>query len=84
MRYTISMATETILTTGEVAGVLGVSRAWVKCLVRRGTLKARRDPKSGWWLVKRADAEKLASTRRANPPRPGRKPKEVAKEPRKP
>jgi|WetSurMetagenome_2_1015567.scaffolds.fasta_scaffold793080_1 hypothetical protein len=68
-----------LLTTLDAARILTLSPDAVRQLARAGSLVADEETPSGQRLFRRSTVEKLASERKANPPKRGPKPK-VAKE----
>jgi hypothetical protein len=68
-----------LLTTLDAARILCLSTHAVRQLARDGKLIADEETPTGQRLFRRSTVEKLASERKANPPKRGPKPK-VAKE----
>jgi hypothetical protein len=71
--------TDPLLTTLDAARILRVSNGAVRQLARAGKLVADEQTPTGQRLFRRSTVEKLASERKANPPKRGPKPK-IAKE----
>ena len=63
-----------LMTPADAAPVLGVSVSMVRLLEVQGRLPAQRTA-GGVRLFSRRAVEALAAERKANPPKPGRKPK---------
>ena len=68
-----------LLTTLDAARILELSTHAVRELARKKTLIADEETPTGQRLFRRSTVEKLASERKANPPKRGPKPK-IAKE----
>jgi hypothetical protein len=68
-----------LLTTLDAARILELSTHAVRELARKKTLVADEQTPTGQRLFRRSTVEKLASERKANPPKRGPKPK-IAKE----
>ena len=59
------MKTETMLTTAQAAKLIGVTRSWVKKLIRTGRLPAQWSEEGRRWKVGRADAVAYRDSSRA-------------------
>jgi len=68
-----------LLTTLDAARILGLTTRAVRDVAREGKLVADEQTPTGQRLFRRSTVEKLASERKANPPKRGPKPK-IAKE----
>lgn len=53
------------LTTGEAAKLADTSRELVKYWIAQGFFPAARDPKNGWWYIRKTDFTRWLKKKRA-------------------